>query len=128
VLRAVIAGISAAVAAASGVLTSLVTQHPSRGLWVGLIVLVVAGGLAQAVLTLPARRSSGGTAAYGAGSVAVRGSAGEIRTHVTGHVEPTRSPSEREISALGTGAISVGGDVSGSASTEVTSADGREAS
>jgi hypothetical protein len=45
VWRAVAAGISVAAAAASGVVTALVTQHSSCGLWVALAALVVVGAL-----------------------------------------------------------------------------------
>jgi hypothetical protein len=49
--RAVAVGVSVVVAAASGVMTAVVTTHPSRGLWVALAVVVIVGAVLQAAVT-----------------------------------------------------------------------------
>jgi hypothetical protein len=54
--RAVAAGVSVVVAAASGVVTALVTTHPSRGLWVALGVVVIVWAVLQAAVTYGERR------------------------------------------------------------------------
>ena len=51
--RAVAAGASVVVAAVVGVVTTFATQHPSRGLWASLGVLVVLGAVLQALVTCP---------------------------------------------------------------------------
>jgi hypothetical protein len=124
-LRAAAAGISFVLAAASGVVTALVTAHSSRGLWVALGVLVVVGGVLQAALTVNERRSPGRVAASGAGAVAVGGSASKISTRVTGSHGPAVTPDGDGVTASGPGAIGVGGDVTGPLSTDVTDADGQ---
>jgi hypothetical protein len=59
VLRALAAGVSCVLAAASGVVTAFVTAHSSRGLWVGLGVLVLVGAILQGCVTLGERRRVG---------------------------------------------------------------------
>ena len=54
--RAVAAGVTVVVAAASGVITVVVTTHPSRGLWVALGVMVIMGAVLQAAVTYGERR------------------------------------------------------------------------
>jgi hypothetical protein len=66
--RAGAAGLSALAAAASGVVTALVTAHPSVGLWVALGVLVVIGAALQAAVVVGERRSSRRMAAARAAS------------------------------------------------------------
>jgi hypothetical protein len=56
VWRAVAAGLSVVIAAVSGVVTTLVTAHPSVGLWASLCVVVLVGAGLQAVATLNERR------------------------------------------------------------------------
>jgi hypothetical protein len=124
VLRAAAAGITFVLAAASGVVTALVTAHSSRGLWVALGVLVVVGAALQAAVTINDRKT-GRVAASGAGSVAVGGSAATVSTRVTGSHGPGGAPGEDGVSASGPGAVGVGGDVTGSVSTQVTEADGQ---
>ena len=125
VLRAVAAGVSFVVAAVSGVVTSLVTAHSSRGLWVALGVLVVAGAGLQVAVSMNERGTRGRVAASGAGSVAVGGSAGTVTTWVAGAREPAGAPGEDGVTASGPGAVGVGGDVAGPVSTHVTEADGQ---
>lgn len=126
-LRAAAAGVSFVLAAASGVVTALVTAHSSRGLWVALGVLVVVGAALQAVVTMNERHAAGRVTAAGAGSVAVGGSAGTITTHVTGSRASAAVRGEDGVTASGPGAVGVGGDVTGPVSTEVTEADARGA-
>jgi len=68
-------------------------------------------------------KSGGIVAATGAGAVAVGGSAGEIRTQVRGVTDPRagKVPTEA-IVASGPGAVSVGGDLTGPVSTDVSGA------
>lgn len=120
-LRAVAAGVSAVVAAASGVVTALVTAHPSVGLWVSLGVLAVVGACLQVVVVVGERRSAHQVTALGAGSVAVGGSASEIRTKVRGTAAWSRSPDGDGVAAAGPGAVAVGEDVTGPVSTDVSS-------
>lgn len=49
------AALSVIAAAASGLVTALVTTHPSWGLWVALVVLVIVGALLQAALAISDR-------------------------------------------------------------------------
>ncbi len=122
VWRAVAAGISVIVAAASGVVTALVTTHPSRGLWVALGVAVILGAVLQAALTFGDGKKPPGTQASGTGAVAVGGSAQEdISTHVDGSHGPAATPSGRDgVSASGPGSVSIGGNAAGRISTDVT--------
>jgi hypothetical protein len=123
--RAIAAGISVVVAGASGVVTGLVTAHPSRGLWVALGVLVVVGGVIQAVITVAPRRSP--AAALGSGAVAVGGDVkAEIRTRVQGMTGSFQDvPDKGGVVASGPGAVGVGGDVSSPVSTDVTGTGGQ---
>ena len=115
-----LAGLSVVLAAVSGVVTALVTAHPSRGLWVGLGVAVVAGAVSQAAVTLGERRERGKVKASGPGSVAIGGSArGRITTRVVGGGVPHGVPGDQEgVIAAGPGSVSVGGDA-GQISTDV---------
>lgn len=124
-LRVAAAGVSFVLAAVIGVVTALVTAHPSRGLWVALGVLVVIGAVLQGAVTMTERRKTGRVTAAGAGSVAVGGSAGMITTRVTGSHGPARVQGEEGVTASGPGAVGVAGDVTGPVSTEVTDADGQ---
>jgi hypothetical protein len=121
VWRAVLAGVSVVLAAVCGVVTALVTAHPSRGLWVGLGVAVVAGAVSQAAVTYGERRERGRVEASGTGAVAVGGSArGAIRTRVRGGRVPPAVPSGQDgVIASGPGSVSVGGEA-GPVSTDVT--------
>jgi len=123
VWRAIAVGLSVILATISGVVTSVVTQHPSRGLWVALGVLAVVGAALQAAVTVADRRSSRRVVASGPGSVAIGGSAAEIRTQVRGSAGRHQQHPHGDVVASGPGAISVGGDTSGSISTEVTGTD-----
>jgi hypothetical protein len=113
--------LSVVLAAACGVVTALVTAHPSSGLWVGLGVVVVAGAVSQAAVTLGERRERGRVEASGAGSVAVGGSArGPITTRVRGGRVPPAVPGNQDgVIASGPGAVGIGGDA-GPVSTDVT--------
>jgi hypothetical protein len=117
--RAVAGGVSVIVAAASGVVTALVTTHPSRGLWVALGVVVIVGAVLQGAVTYGDRRKAGRVSAPGAGAVAVGGSAGEIRTKVHGSYGPPAVQGQDGVTASGPGAVAVGGDA-GPVSTDVT--------
>lgn len=123
--RAAAAGVAFVLAAASGLVTALVTQHSSRGWWVALAVLVLVGGVLQAVASFVPRRSSA-AAATGAGAVAVAGDVkAEIRTRVRGAVGSSQDiPSSDGVTATGPGAVSVGGEVSSPISTDVTGTEG----
>jgi hypothetical protein len=120
--RAVLAGASLIVASVGGIVTALVTAHPSRGLWVALGLLVVVGAVLQAALTYDERRRHNQVKASGAGAVAVGGSArGEIRTKVTGHHIRPEVPAEQDgVTASGSGAVGIGSDAAAPISTEVT--------
>jgi hypothetical protein len=111
-------------AAASGLVTALVTQRPSPAWWVALGVLVVIGGVLQ-VLIMIAPRHSPTAAAKGAGAVAVAGNVtGEIRTRVHGMGGSSHAtPGGDGVVALGPGAVGVGGNVSSPISTDVTGAE-----
>lgn len=117
------------VAAASGVVTALVTAHPSRGLWVALGVAVVVGAALQAAVTYSERDKSPSEPsesrrvnASGAGAVAVGGSAKEeIHTRVHGKRFSAAVPDTGDgVTASGPGSVGVGGDTAGPISTEVT--------
>lgn len=134
VWRALAAGASVVLAAIIGVITALVTTHSSRGLWVGLGVLIVAGAALQVGITLTERRPSKdpqltgqahkqtAAAAHGAGSVAVGGSThSSIQTRVQGSAASTAPTDKHDgVVASGDGSVAVGGDASGLISTEVT--------
>lgn len=122
-LRAVAAGLSAVAAAASGVITALVTAHRSLGLWVALGVLIIVGALLQVLVVTREPDHANPVTAVGAGSVAVRGSAGEIHTQVRGLTASEPSPDGAGITALGPGAVGVGGDANGPVSTDVSVVD-----
>jgi hypothetical protein len=125
--RAVAAGVSVAAGAGSGVVASLVTAHPAWGLWTAVVVLVAIGGALQAVVTFSERKSRSGVTASGAGSVAVGGSASEIRTRVQGSYQPVAGTSADGVVASGAGAVGVGGDMSGPVSTDVANTGGQAA-
>jgi hypothetical protein len=119
--RMIASGVVVVLAAASGVITALVTTHPSVGLWLALGVLVLAGGILQAASVAKERRSARRIGAFGAGAVAVGGTAkGGIRTHVHGG-KPAKQPdsADGDVTAAGPGAIAIGGDAEG-ISTDVT--------
>jgi hypothetical protein len=120
--RAAAAGITVIVAAVIGVVTALVTTHPSRGLWVALGVVVVLGAVLQGVVTYGERRRQPHVDASGAGAVAIGGSAREaIQTHVQeSHVPAAASDEHDGVIASGPGAVGVGGDAEGPVSTNVT--------
>jgi hypothetical protein len=122
VWRAILSGVSVVLAAVCGVVTALVTAHPSRGLWVALSVVVVAGGVSQVAVTYGERRERGSVEARGDAAVAVRGSTrGAIRTRAIGGRVPSAVPSgESGVVASGPGAVSVGGDAEGSISTDAS--------
>jgi hypothetical protein len=125
--RAIAAGVSVIAAAASGLITSLVTAHPSWGLWVALGVVVVVGAVSQAAVTLRERRSVPRVSASGPGSVGVGGSArNEIRVKVRGKAAPMKGPDTGDgVVASGQGAVGVGGDAEGRISTDVTDSEGQ---
>jgi hypothetical protein len=81
--RAGAAGVSAVAAAAAGVVTALVTAHPSLGLWVALGVLVVIGAGLQAAAVAGERRVSRarGTRPDGPGEVPA---AGDVTNTISG--------------------------------------------
>jgi hypothetical protein len=116
------------VGAVSGVVTALVTAHPSRGLWVALAVAVILGAALQVVVTYSSRDRARHVNASGAGAVAVGGSAHKIRTRVRQSHEPgAGAPDEREgVTASGPGAVGVGGDAAGPISTDVTGGEVRQ--
>jgi len=127
--RAVAAGVSVIAAAVTGVVTALVTAHPSRGLWVALGVAVIVGAALQAAVTYSKRDKSSGehassqpVNASGAGAVALGGSAKEdIHTRVHGtHFSAAVSDTRDGVTASGPGSVGVGGDAAGPISTEVT--------
>lgn len=92
--RAVAAGLAFVLAAVVGVVTALVTQHPSVASWVALAVLVGAGAILQAAMVLRDRQPSRHVAASGPGAVAVGGDAhGPISTNVK---DPGRTSTERQ--------------------------------
>ena len=124
--RAAAGGVSFAVATAVGVVTSLVTAHPSAGLWAALGALVMVGGGLQVVAAVGDRRPEGRVVAGGPGSVAVGRSATEIRTHISGEHGKPAEPGERGgITAAGPGSIAVGGDATGRVQTDVTGPEGQ---
>jgi hypothetical protein len=126
VWRAISAGASVVLAAVCGVVTALVTAHPSRGLWVALAAVVVVGAVSQAAVTYSERGERGRVEASGAGAVAVGGSApGDIRTRVRGELVPPTAQDGREgVIASGPGSVSIHGDA-GSITTNVTTDPGQ---
>ena len=113
------------VAAVTGVVTALVTTHPSRGLWVALSVAVIIGAILQVAVTYSEREKSRQVEASGAGAVAVGGSAQqEIRTRVHGNISSIERDRRDGVTASGSGAVGVGGDAAGPISTEVTGDEG----
>ena len=122
--RAIATGAMFAVSAVIGLVTSLVTADKSTALWVGLGVLIVGGAGLQAWLIMAERRSAGRrVSASGAGSVAIGGSAREVRTRVRGmrHAAPDGTD---DAPALGPGAVSIQGDA-GFVATDVDGGEGR---
>ena len=113
-------------AAASGVVTALVTAHSSRGLWAALGVLVIVGAVLQAAVTISDRQARAPVAAAGPGAVAIGGSAGQISTHVRGVSGQEVTPGTDGVTAFGPGAIGVGGDAAGPVSADVSEAEGQE--
>lgn len=115
--RATMAGLSVAVATASGVVTNVVSGHPGASWWVALGVLAVIGVAAQGALSLAEGRGRPATAGA-AGSVRIGGSSrGPITTRVRGMAaEPV--PPDGEV--LGLGAVCVEGDAHGGIRTDVT--------
>jgi hypothetical protein len=125
--RGMAAGASVVIATFSGVLTGLVTQHASPGLWVALGVVAVLGGGLQVAISGSDRQTRGRVAALGSGSVAVGGSSGEIRTRVSGRKSSSEKGAAGEgVVASGDGSVGVGGDAPGPISTEVTGIPGPE--
>jgi hypothetical protein len=120
--RAVAAGVSVVLAAVIGVVTALVTAHPSLGLWVALGVVVVAGAGLQAAVTYSERSKTLRVRSAGAGAVAIGGSArGPVQTHVHGsHVQSAGAGEQDGVTASGPGAVSIGGDMAAQVSTDVT--------
>ena len=110
------------VAAVTGVVTALVTTHPSRGLWVALGVAVIVGGALQVAVTYTGRKTSQRVNASGAGAVAVGGSARKkIHTRVHGtHLSAVAPDTQDGVTASGPGSVGVGGDTAEPISTEVT--------
>jgi hypothetical protein len=129
--RALAAGVSVILAAVSGVVTALVTTHPTRGLWVALVVVAIVGAALQAVATCGERRAGAirlsqkptKIEASGPGAVAIGGSAHqEIHTHVHGSHPSAFIPDKRSgVAASGPGAVAIGGNAAGPISTNVTS-------
>jgi len=93
--RSVAAGVTVVVAAASGVVTALVTTHPSGGLWVALGVVVIVGAVLQAAVTYSEHRKP------------LR----VVAEDLSGRPVPPSAV------ASGEGAIAAGGDIPGIAST-----------
>jgi hypothetical protein len=120
--RAVAAGVSVVLAAVIGVVTAVVTAHPSRGLWVALGVVVIVGAGLQTVVTYGERRQAPRVRSSGAGAVAIGGSArAPVQTHVHGsHGLPAVAEEHDDVIASGPGAVSIGGDVTAPVSTDVT--------
>lgn len=116
-MRAVAAGATVVVAAASGVVTNIATQEASWAWWVGLGALVIVGVLLQLLIgLLDADRK---VTASGAGAVAVGGSARKkITTRVKG-VGAAGSSRAGGVSASGAGSVTVGQDSEGEISTEI---------
>jgi hypothetical protein len=111
-------------AAVSGVVTSLVTAHPSSGLWVGLVVVVIVGAVLQGVVSYGENKRRQRVEASGAGAVAVGGSARQgIQTRVIqkqAAAAPPRTGEPSTVAASGPGSVAVGGDMDGPVATDVT--------
>ena len=120
--RAVAAGVSVVLAAVVGVVTALVTAHPSRGLWVALGIVVIVGAGLQAVITYGERRNTLRVQSSGAGAVAIGGSArAPVQTRVHGsHIQSAVTEEQDGVTASGPGAVSIGGDAAAQVSTNVT--------
>jgi len=124
VWRVIAAGVSAVVAAASGVIAAVAAVRPDLGLWVGLGVLAAVGAGLQMLITAGERAGQRRVVASGAGAVAVGGSAKGIRVRVRAEQQPEGVAGEDGVIAAGPGAVSVGGDAAGPVSTDVTNAEG----
>jgi predicted phage tail protein len=104
--RAVAAGTAVVAAAASGVVTALVTAHSAWGLWVALGVLVVIGAVLQvAVMAWKRRSARGASAAREANQVTVSGTdnivargnvSGSIHTGTQIPTDPPEPPAPAE--------------------------------
>ncbi|MGW9024714.1 hypothetical protein ACWGQ5_10845 [Streptomyces sp. NPDC055722] len=118
--RAVAAGLSVVVAAASGLVTNVVTERRGIAWWVGLVVLVVVGALLQGWLSLK-ERAEPSVSASGPGAVAVGGtSRGPVETRVSGvSAGQPRTAGDTGVSASGPGAVAVGRDVEDAVRTDV---------
>ncbi len=116
-MRAVAAGATVVVAAASGVVTNIATQEPGWAWWVGLGVLVIIGVLLQVLISL--LDTGNKVTASGAGAVSIGGSAREkITTRVKGS-GAAGSSRTGGVSASGAGSVTVGQDAEGEISTEI---------
>ncbi|MEU9414708.1 hypothetical protein [Streptomyces sp. NPDC051000] len=105
-------------AAAVGVVINLVTDSPSWGLWVALVVLVLAGAGTQLYLNDGAPTTALPVQALGHGSVAVGGTAhGPIVTRVSGPSTAGQAGAGHGVTATGPGSVAIGGDSLGSVET-----------
>lgn len=121
--RAIAAGVSVVVAAGTGLVINLVTADRSLGLWAALGALLLLGVFLQVAVSIGERRPVQRVAAVGTGSVAVGGSAGEVRTHVHGRINTTVPKDTEGVIASGPGAVGIGGNARGPLSTNVTEPD-----
>ncbi len=115
------------IAAATGLVTNMVTDDPSGAWWAALAILILFGVVPQ--IYLHSSASSGDrppvVQAAGTGSVAVGGSSYErISTNVVGIAGVEGQTAGRGISASGAGAVAVGGEATGIIETDVAHGSG----
>jgi hypothetical protein len=125
--RALGAGASVVIAAATGLVTNIVTEKPLWGWCIGLGALIIIGVAVQVWLSL-GQSSAMQVNATGAGSVAIAGSAkGAVRTHVSGSAQdPSTAKAEQGILAHGPGSVAIGGDA-GTVETDVVNRSSHDA-
>lgn len=125
VVAVVVAGMFAA---ATGVVTNMLTDSPSGAWWTALIVLVLAGAVPQIYLNGEASPDdrSASVRATGAGAVAVGGSSHEwISTKVVGGAGATGQSAGQATTAAGAGAVAVGAEARGPIETDVANRSGQ---
>lgn len=120
--RGVAAFLTVVVAAATGLVTNIVTDKPLWAWWVAFTILVAVGASLQYYLSRDGtpEDSARPTMALGVGSVSIGGSSkATIKTRVAGQAQLNTPVQSHGVSATGPGSVAVGGDADGAIETEI---------
>jgi hypothetical protein len=120
--RGVAAFLTVVAAAATGLVTNVVTDKPLWAWWVAFAILVAVGASLQYYLSRDGspEDSARPTTALGAGSVSIGGSSrATIKTRVVGRAQLNSPVQPHGVTATGPGAVAVGGDAEGPIETEI---------